>query len=1078
MKRLLCNLLLVCIVAFNSYAQNRTVKGKVTDDRGAPIPGVTVTVKSTTQRTSTDVDGNYNLKVDAPNAILVFSHIGLTSQEIPVTKKFVIDVKLSEKVAGLNEVVVTALNISREKRSLGYSEQGVNVDELTEARAPNITDLLDGKVAGLQITTSGQSTGSTRVIIRGPNSLTGNNQPLWVVDGVPIDNTDSNGQVGNLDYGNNAADLNPDDIASIVVLKGPNAAALYGSKAANGAILVTTKKGKKGAGLGISVNSNYMFSRVLQFPDFQNIYGEGGNDVMSGNKVGAVLGQQLYQEGSNGRSWGAPMLGQPILNFQGTQVTTYSPHPDNVTSLYHTSYSATQNIALSQADSISSIRFSYTRLDANDVVQNQNLQVKNNLQLNAGRFFGKNLLIETRIQYVKEQINNRTYRNEDPANPLNYYNNSLRNVALSDLIPWKDANGNAFTNNGIGGYENPYWDIYENANQDIHNTIIGGVTATYTIFRDLKFRAQESANLLWGNRFTFIQKGSLSNKPGAYSEFQQNNQTWNTEGLFMYNKHLKDFSISANLGGNLRSSNYYNTQASIVALAVHDVKSLANNAGLVTAQESLVRSEINSVYGTASVGYKDYLFFDLTGRNDWSSTLPPSNQSFFYPSASLSFVFTDFFKIPTNILSFGKVRASIARVGNDTSPYNLFSEFNYGGNFNGMTYVQFDQTLKNSHLKPEQTTSTEFGLELKLLNNRISIDGDVYSSKSINQILSGATPASFGYSSQIINAGEISNKGFELTVNATPIRNGNFSWDLLANFSVNRNLVVALSPGLTQLQLGAASLVTVNAVVGQPLGVLEGKNQAYSSNGVPLIIPSSGLPYTVQNAHIGNYNPRALGSFGSTFRYKSISLNFLVSGRLGGQLFSGTEYRATTSGATSQTLGGRQEWELSNVILGESGNAVTLGTTSLYNLPYPAASRQKGEMYPGYYPVLGSNGQPVLDSKGNMIPNLSAPNTRYIIPQVYWQQTSNDTHLLVYDATYAKLKQVIISYTIPQSFIRKTMFRSAVLSLVGRNLWTIYQKTPRGIDPESAAFSGNAQGVEQGGALPYASYGVDLKFSL
>jgi TonB-linked SusC/RagA family outer membrane protein len=1081
MKKLLCNLMLVWCVTLSCYAQNLTVKGKVTDDKGAPLSGVTVTIKSTSRRAATNVDGMYSITVNSANAVLVFTHIGLGAQEIPVNGKSVIDVKLTASVEGLTEVIVTALNIPRNKASLGYAAQSVGVNDLTEARATNITDLLDGKVAGLQLTTSGQSTGSTKIQLRGPGSISNNNQPLWVVDGVPIDNNDSNGQVGDLDYGNNAADLNPDDIESIVVLKGPNAAALYGSKAANGAILVTTKKGKKNGGFGISYNGNYMATHIMQSPDLQFVFGEGSNGNMSGTFVGP-LGQGVLQAGTGGgRNWGGLLLGQPYLSTSG-QPITYSPQPNVLNNFFQVAGASTQNISLSDATDNSAIRFSFTRLDANDIVLNQNQVQKNNFQLNASHDFATWVRIESRIQYIQETVTNRMYRNEDPLNPFNYFNQAVLSIPLASLIPWKDANGNEFNSGGSNNnYDNPYWVIHEDSNQDTHNTILGGVTATFKLTKGLQFRAQESADLLWGNRYTFVQKGSLSNQNGSYNEFQQNNQVWNTEGLFMYNAHISDFSIVANLGGNLRNTNYYNTSAGTSQLAVQNVMALSNTTSILSASESFLKSQVQSAYGTASVGYKDFIYLELTDRSDWSSTLPVKNSPFNYPSASGSFVFTELWKdIPKEILSFGKIRASVAQVGNDPSPYNLVNSFSNstGATYNGVSLLSFDQQLKSANLKPEITTSTEIGAELHFLNERLSLDASVYKSESKNQFLTGNVPPESGFSTEIINAGEIQNKGLEVTLSGTPVKTRNFSWDAIYNFSMNRNLVVSLLPGLTSFRLGGTNTASTFAVVGKPLGELEGQDEDKSSSGLNIINPANGLPYyTTVNPILGNAQPKALMSFGSTFRYKAFSFNFLLTSRIGGSIYSGTAQKYFTSGAAAQTLQGRDAWLFSNGVLGESGNEQK-GITTLYNLPYPDASRVKGSLFPGYYPVLGANGQPVLDANGNMVADLTKPNTYYLLPQTYWQQTGHLTHFFIYDATFVKLSQVIATYTFPQSFLRKTIFKSGSLSLVGRNLWLIYQRTPRGIDPESAQNAGNAVGLEDAGSVPYASYGVDLKVSL
>lgn len=1082
MRKLLFTLLLTWSVLF-CFAQGRVIKGKVTDEKGDPLPGVTVTLKSTDRRTATNLDGNFTLSTGtATGKMLTFSYVGFETQDVDITNKTAVEVKLISKAENMQEVVVTAFNVSREKKSLGYSVQGVDVNQMTEARSSNITDLLDGKVAGLQIITSGQPTGSTRIQLRGANSVTGNNQPLWVVDGVPIDNNDSNGQVGNLDYGNNAADLNPDDIENIEVLKGPNAAALYGSRAANGAILVTTKKGKKNAGFGITYNGNYMASHVLQYPDVQYVYGEGTNGRFTGTLVGPN-GQGVIQAGTGGgRNWGSALLGQPYLSVSGQKIT-YSPQPNSFKSLFRTGGNSVQNIAFSNATDNAAVRFSYTRTDATDVIQKQNVVKKNNFQFTASRDFSSFIRIEGRLQYIQEGVTNRTTRNEDATNPFNYLNNAVLSIPLNSLIPWKDANGDAFNAGGSGNIENPYWDINENGNQDIHNTIIGGVTTTLRLSKDLQFKAQESGNLLWGNRYTFVQKGSLSNRNGAYAEYQQNNRNWDTQAFFVYNKRLKNFSIVGNAGTEIAIRNYYNTSASTNQLLVHDVRSLVNNASVVLANENLVRSQVNSVFGLLSLGYHDFLYVDVTGRNDWSSTLPAQNRSFFYPSVSGSFVFTELWKsLPKSVLSYGKLRASVARVGNATSPYNLYNTFNSAGVFNGVSYLTFDTQLKNSNLKPEQTTSTEIGLELHFLNNRLTFDGDVYRSSTVNQLLTNATPPEYGFSSQVVNAGEITNKGLELSVSGTPVQSKNFSWSAVGNFSMNKNKVVSLTPGITQFRLGGAVTASNNAEVGQPLGVLRAEDQQYSSDGYAIINPASGIPYYTSaipgyTPIVGYASPKALASFGSTLRYKQFSVNFLVSSRIGGSLYSGTGFRYFTSGASAETLGGRDAWLFSDGVLGENGTEQS-GKTTLYNLPYPDAGRAKGAIWEGYYPVLGSDGQPLKDANGFMIANLNAPNTRYILPQTYWQQTGHVSHLYTYNASYVKLTQVILTYSVPASLLRKTIFRTASASLVGRNIWTIFQKTPQGIDPESAAFAGNAQGLEQGGSLPYAIYGVDLKVSL
>ncbi|WEK17816.1 MAG: SusC/RagA family TonB-linked outer membrane protein [Candidatus Pedobacter colombiensis] len=1071
MKSKLLMLLMACCVTLSSYAQS-IVKGKVLDELGKGLPGATVALKDSKVRTITNNNGEFGIGVpNLTNAILEVSYIGYMLQVIEVGGKNNLTIRLKPNPASLNEVVVTALGIKRDAKSLGYSRQGVDVDELTEARDPNIINMLSGKVAGLQIVTSGQPTGSTRVVLRGPSSLTGNNEPLWVVDGIPIDN--SSGQNGNLDYGSGASVLNPDDIESLEVLKGPNAAALYGSMAANGAILVTTKKGKVSKNFGISVNSNFMASTITELPAYQNVYGEGnaGRFVQDLNNIDPTLG--VYMMGKTDRSWGAPMLGQPYASFSGA-VRTYIPQPGNVEDLYHSSLTGIQNISVSKADNASSFRLSYTFTNGHDVLEKQNIVNKHNIALNASRVVKPYLRIETSLQYANEDVKNRTYRNMDNNSPMNAYIFMIRSLSPSDLTPWEDANGNSFNYTNKGGFENQYWSINENSNGDRRNRLIGGITAILDINKDLKFRAKVATDMLFGTGFTYVEKGGAISKTGSYSEFTQNNSNWNKEGLLMYNKKLSKFSISANLGGNLRTSNNYRTDARTTALAVHKMISISNTSVTPLASEQLDRTAVNSVFGTATFGYNDYLFVDVTGRNDWSSTLPKANRSFFYPSVSGSFLFGDYFKLPKDIISFGKVRASIARVGNATSANNLISAFNYGGNFLGNSWVAMDTKLKNPNLKPEQTTSAEVGLELKFLKGRIALDATAYKSSSVNQIFEAAVPVESGFSRAVLNAGEIQNKGLEFTLGATAVKTRDFSWNVNANWSMNKNKVVSLTPGIDRFQLGGWWQMSVNADVGMPIGSIRGNDQYRASTGEVIIKSDSGQPYYDQNVYLGNFLPKWLGSFGSTFRYKNFDLNFNFSIKMGGDIYSVGNHKANVAGNTIASLQGREEFLFSTIILGESGTEQK-GVTQLYGLPYPDANRSKGMKFDGYYPKLDASGKPILDANGRMVPGEKADYN--VSPQAYWQYMDYNMHVNIFDASYIKLNQFILGYNFPSKIFSKTPFQTARIALVGRNLWTILKHTPNGIDPESANSSGNAQGIEQGGSLPYATYGVDFKFT-
>jgi TonB-linked SusC/RagA family outer membrane protein len=1058
------------------------IQGTVTNENGQVIPGVTVKIKNTNTFAITNADGKYAINVPDDKAVLIYTFIGYSTQEVTVAGRIVVNVTLKNAVSDLGEVVVTPLNIQRSGRSLGYAQQSVSVDEMTEARSQNLTDLLAGKVSGINVTTSGQPTGSARVVLRGPSSLTGNNQPLWVVDGVPIDNSMGQAEVTDfatlqsavptaqtLDYGNGAADLNPDDIESITVLKGANAAALYGSRAANGAILITTKKGKKTQkGMGISINSNYQQSRVYEFLDVQNVYGEG-NAYSRGGTNNLDPNTRLLAEGLQSRSWGVPMLGQPWQDYSGRPLT-YLPQPNNIKELYQSPFNAVQNISLSQGDPTYAYRLSYTFTNGNDVVENQNLRDKHNFQLTASKTINK-LKLETRLQFINDNVTNRTPTGLSTQSPMSAYVFMTRSLTLPSLTPWKDANGNAF-NYGYSSFENPYWAINENHNENHNSRIIGGVTATYQLLKGLQFRGQIAADIAANTGFTFFQKGGLITKNGSYSDFTQNNKNWNSEGLFIYNKNFKNFSISGNLGANIVTQRNYTTNTQANSLAVHDVMSLANAAGIPLSTETYANSQTQSVYGLVTFGYRNYLFLDVTGRNDWSSTLPKANRSFFYPSFSGSFVFSDFFKIPERIMSFGKLRASVARVGNATNPYNLISAFNYGGNINGNPYVVFDTRLKTNELKPEEKTSTELGLEARFLKSRITLDATVYHSSNKNQIFFAQSAPEIGFQSTVINAGEIQNKGLELTLTGMPLKTKNFTWNLVINYAKNINKVISLAPGINRFVMATySSGFSLNAEVGQPLGTMRGNVPYQDANG-NVIVRANGQPYPDLDVRSGSYQPKALGSFGSNFKFKNFDLSFLINARIGGQIYSVTQVRQQVAGNSVLTLNGRQEDLFATQILGETGNEL-LGITTIGNLPYPDASRAKGLTFNGYYAQLDGAGNPVLDANGRMVAGPKA--NAWVNAQQYYQY--DNMRYFLYDATFVKLNQVILGYNLPKNLLNKLGLQATRISFVGRNIWTIYKKTPKGIDPESAATSGNNQGIEIGSSLPYTSYGMDIKVS-
>ena len=1083
--RFVLPLLLLQLAIITTYAQRVTIRGRVLDDNQKPLIGASVTVRYEKTSVLSKEDGSFSIPVaDPQTAILVISHVGFTTKEMPLNGNHEIQIALVQSPDKLGDVtVISAMGLNRKQKSIGYSSQTVNVDQLTEARDVNITNGLAGKVAGLQVTTTGQPGSSTRVVIRGENSMTGNNQPLWVVDGVPINNDpgDAPGSFAgnnNIDYGNGAADLNPDDIESITVLKGPNAAALYGSRAANGAILIVTKKGKPGdKNLGISVNQNTIFNTITEFPAYQNEYGEGANGSMISNGNQIIPGTGTVNMGFNGTSWGMPMLGQPFNDFNGKPIPGgYSPQPFNVRQLYKTSLTNTSNISISKGDPLGSFRLSYTNTYSNDVMAKQNLIRKHNLSLTVSRKFGNIITMDSWILYANQATKNRTPRNLDAASPMAAYVYMPRSTNVNYLTPWANALGNSVTLGTINNTENPLWAINENTNEDTHNRLIGGIRANVQISKPLSFRLQASGDVDFISSYLYKELGGLKNPNGSYSNLNQNQLNWDYQGIVTYNNRFGDnFTLTVNAGAELVNFKNSIRSAAISSLLVHNMPSISNSNSVPSVTEAGQTTQTQSVFGNATLGFRDFLFLDVTARNDWSSTLPVNNCSFFYPSATGSFLFTSF--LPNNsIISYGKLRASVAQVGN-TAPFGALLN-TYGGSvlFLGTPYITYTSRLNNAGLKPEQTVSTEAGLDLNFLHDRIVFSGTVYRSEATNQIITASTAPETGYTSRVLNAGKMTNKGIELSLNAKVLQSSKFTWNLLANWAMNRNKVVSLVNGVDQLNLGTNLGVTIVAKKGLAYGTMIG-NGPYMVGDTTLVNAASGRTIVQPNLIVGNFHPDWIGSIGSQFRYAGFDLSILFTAKWGGQIYSASYGRANFAGVTQASLYGRDAWLLSSVILGENaqeqmGVGQTVGNTPT---AYADASRPKGAAYPNaYFPKLNPDGTFATDKNGKYIPG--AKSNIWMNPTTYESDmTLNNVPALTFNATSIKLSELIFGYTFPQQLFGRVPIRGLRLAFVGRNLWTLLKHTPQGIDPEAANNSGNAQGIEAGGSFPYATYGFDLK---
>lgn len=1080
MKRLL--VLLTCgFLTGHSYGQKIPVRGTVLNEKNEPLEGVTILLKGKPNSTISKSDGRFLINVDDPQTgILVISFVGYALQEVPIKGQTDLHITMTTSARDMKDVIViSALGLTKRQKAIGYSSQSVDADRLTEVRDLNITNGLTGKVAGLQVTTTGQPGSSTRIVIRGENSITGNNQPLWVVDGVPIQNDMGDTRGDNLDYGNGAADLNPDDIASIEVLKGPNAAALYGSRAANGAILVTTKKGRIGdKNLGISLNQNTIWNTITEFPAYQNEYGEGGNGFLVTNGNNIVPGNGAVRMGTNGSTWGMPMLGQPYDNFAGQPIPGgYSPQPGNITALYKTSLTNTSNLSISKGDVNGSFRLSYTNVYSNDVIPNQNVIRKNSLSLSATRKIDW-LTLDTWVLFTNQNTQDRTLRNLDPASPMAAYVYMPRSFNIGALTPWVNPlTGNSIALGGVGSIENPFWSIYADKNEDTHNRLIAGITATSRISSRLSFRLQGSTDMDFVSAWQYRELGGLQTPQGSYGNIEQHPLNYDYEALVMFNNQLNgSFSLTANAGAALVKNNMLARTATVKALLVHNMASILNSNAVPLVSEAASRTNTQSVYGNVTLGFKDFLFLDVTGRNDWSSTLPVNDCSFFYPSVSGSFIFSDFIR-NKDLISYGKLRASWAQVGNSAPVQALITPYTYGGLFLGNPYINYTNgnLLNNPQLKPEQTVSREAGIDLTLFHDRISFNGTVYSTRATNQIITAQTAPETGFSTRYVNAGQITNKGIELSLNARIIRGKKFTWNMLANWSLNRNKVESLAPGVNSFLLAQNLGVYVNAKVGQPYGYLMG-NAPYMV-GDTTLVAASGRCIVQPNTPLGNFHPDWIGSIGSSFTYSGFDFSILFNVKWGGKIYSASYGRANFAGTTQYSLYGRDAWLFSSVILGENGNeqqgvGQTVGSSPTR---YADSGRVKGVQYPNAYTIkVDSKGNPVLDKNGRYVPG--AKSTVWMNPTTYESDmTLNNTPAITYNATDIKIAELVFGYTVPQSYLVHLPIRSVRLAFVGRNLWTLLKHTPQGIDPEAANTAGNAQGIDAGNSFPYAQYGFDLK---
>ncbi len=1047
MKKLSLVLMLCLFVAGTVLAQNM-VSGTVTDQDNEPLIGASILVKGTSQGTVTDFDGKFELEVPANATTLVVSYTGFTSQEVEIGNQTTFNISLAEGVL-LTEAVVTGLGIEREKKSLGYAVQEVSGEAVSSVGDQNVVSALTGKVAGVQVLSASgaQLGGSANIRIRGANSLTGG-QPLFVVDGTPISNANFSGQHTGRDWGNFASDINPDDIESISVLKGPAATAIYGNRGAGGVVLITTKKGNKGKGIGVTYTGSVTADRVYILPEYQNEY--GGGYTQDFIPVTDPVDGQTYNtlNYAADESWGPRMDGtlyRPWWSWfpgddYGTQIPM-SAQPDNVRDFFDTGITFNNNIALSGGNETTTFRLSFTHINQNGVLPNSELK-RTNIGINASTKLTDKLTLGTSVNFVDiAGLGRPTFGYSGHA--VNSFNQWFqRQLDIDRLRDYRNPDGTfrswnirSATNLRPLYWDSPFFTRYEDASTDSRDRYFGNISLTYEINENLSI-----AGFLRRDDYTF--RNETRNGTGGlalddYNEFVANGREDNYEFLGNFNKNFGDISVDANVGANIRRNNFHsNTLGVVGGLNAPNLYNLKASTDRPVAQNRITNQTVRSVYGGANFGFKSMLYLGFTIRNDWSSTLPVENNSYLYPSVTGSFVFSEL--LNSTFLSFGKIRGSFAQVGSDIGPYQTQFTYNAGTPYGSTGAFTLPNTLINENLRPALSSSYEFGVELRFLNDRIGLDATYYNNDAEDQILTLTVPGSSGFSAAIINAGNINSKGFELALNVAPVRTSKVNWDIYFNAATNESTVVELAEGLENRQLDSWAWggLSVNAPVGQEWGQFTGRGFTYldSAPGVP-VINEDGSYVRTNNKDLGGLLPDWTGGIRNVLDVGNFSVSAFIEFQAGGQFHSVTRMFTAYSGLSAETVGNN-----------DKGNPIR---------------------------------DPVDQGGGVRVDGVLAdgtPHTVYVDPQTHYSG-----HLFamnerwMYDASYIKFRELSVGYNFPSKLLSSTPIRSLKLSVIARNLWLIHSNVD-GIDPSEISPGANNYVYEENGILPgVRSLGLNLR---
>ena len=1027
--------LLLLVLVFGTahlWAQN-AVTGKITDDQGDGLPGVNILVTGTTQGTVTDGDGNYSIDVPVGSS-LNYSFIGYLDQRLEVGDRTVINLALDPDVQQLGEIVVTAFGIEKEKKALPYSVTELEGEGFTEAREINVADALAGKVAGVNVSNIGSGVGgSSRVIIRGNTSIAGDNQPLYVIDGVPMDNTQLGqaGMWGGSDFGDGTSSINPDDIETMSVLKGNTAAALYGSRAANGVILITTKKGVKRKGIGVEVNSNFTADQINNQFDFQREYGHGTRGAKP------ATADEAIQNGAS--SWGARLDGSPVLQFDGEE-RPYSYQGDNFDKYYRTGTTITNSVALTGGGDKQTFRFSASDLRNESVTPNSGMN-RQNFSIATNANWVEKLTLSAKLLYSREDVENRSRLSDSPGNG-NYTLSVLPpSINVLDLKGPTDKlgareDGTELPYTGSIFTQNPYWAAYQFSTDDVRDRMIGSALVRYQ-FTDWLYLQGRIGMDWYTNRSTDITPYGTAYRPkGQMWEIERRVQETNLEFMLGADHTFGNIRVNGFVGGNRmrRSDEELGANGSDFNIPFfHTISNAANQSVIYNFNEK----GINSLFGSVEFSYKNFIFLTATGRNDWFSTLSPGNTNIFYPSVGTSFVFTDAFN-PPSWLTFGKIRASWAEVGGDTAPYQTSLTYSLTGQgHNGAALGRITQnSIPNSHLQPLTVSEIEIGFDVRLFGDRLGIDYAYYSRETLDDILDASVSQTTGYGSATVNVGEISNKGHELLITGTPI-DGPLRWDVTFNFAHNETEVVKLVGDIKNFQAQEARSRNAysqhrveytdeqgvfhpggySMIVGRTHKTINGQ-KVYTAEGLPvqsddLVVLGSGI------------HPNTMG-LTNTFSYKRFELSFLLDMKFGGDLYVGTNATSVGSGNHQMTVEGR-----------ESGLSVS-----------------------------------GVDDTGAAL-SVTIPGTDV---QDYWGRYNDIADYFVQDADFIKLRQLILAYNFSNNILGNTPFTGVRVSLVARNLWLIHSNIDN-VDPEQTYNTSNGQGLEWFGVPQATSYGFNVNLS-